>query len=76
MDPVQRARCGRVANRGLHGFVTFHAAQAGVTHQTFGGGTRGPDATPKLISDLVGAVDLHVGLIRDIKIAHVSRNAR
>ena len=37
MDPVQRARYGRVANGGLHDLAPHHTAQAGAAHQAFDG---------------------------------------
>src|SRR5471032_1214067 len=63
MDPVQRARCGSIGDRGLHDFAPHHITQAGAAHQTLDGATGGLDAfATQLAPDLFCTINLHIGL--------------
>jgi len=61
--PVQRARHLGVRDRGAHGLAAPHALQSEPAHQPFHRATRHrhPFAI-HLLPDLVGAIDLHIGL--------------
>ena len=67
VDPIQRARCLGIANRGAHDLAAHHAAQPETTHQPLDRATRtGSAFAVHLLPDLVGTVDLHVVDLPDL----------
>jgi len=63
VDLVQRTWRLAVADRGAHDLASHHATQSQPTHQSFDRASRRLRPFPRqLPPDLVGAVDLHVGL--------------
>lgn len=63
IDPVQRARRGGIAEGRANDLPTHDAAQAETPHQSFDGATHHLNAFPlQLPPDLVGAIDLEIGL--------------
>jgi hypothetical protein len=71
VDPVQRAWLPSVADRGAHHLATAHALQAQAPHQPLDRAARNGDAfAVELLPDLVGAVDLHVGVPHALDVRH------
>src|SRR5574343_1898089 len=63
IDPVQRARRSSISKGGAHDLATHGSAQTGATHQALDRAACHFDLlTLELTPDLLGTVDLHVGM--------------
>jgi len=63
MNAIQRARCGRIDDGGLHDLAPYHAPQASAVQQAFDGAAGGLNAfAAQLAPDIRSAINLHIGL--------------
>ena len=71
IDPIQRASCFAVADRGAHHLATHDTAQALTPHESLDRTARHHDAfTVQLPPDFVGPIDLQVGLPDTLDLGH------